>query len=97
MTTVVKKNVETFIVTVGMQGPPGPPSEDDMIYSRRVDFEGDTIYRGEARVGSAESASVWRIRKIEVSPIDGDVSETWAGGTAEFVHAWDDRLTLEYS
>lgn len=81
---------------VGPPGPPGLPSEEDQMFSRRVDFEGDMIYRGEAEVGAAESDAVWRIRKIDVA-VDGDVTETWANGTADFVHRWDGRYELEYS
>lgn len=65
--------------------------------SRRTDFVGETLlYRGEAEPGAAESAAVWRIRRVEFAP-DGDVNETWAGGTADFIHAWEDRATLSYS
>lgn len=64
--------------------------------SRRSDFVGSTIiYRGEATPGASESASVWRIKRIEFAP-DGDVTEKWAGGNANFVNAWDDRATLSY-
>ena len=54
------------------------------------------MYRGEATAGASESASVWRIRKIE-SAIDGDISETWASGSALFNKVWADRLTYIYS
>lgn len=65
--------------------------------ARRTDFVGETIvYRGEAAPGSAESAPAWRIKRIEFAP-DGDVSETWANGAADFAHAWSDRGTLIYS
>lgn len=84
----------------GIQGPPGPPGasgEEEMVYSKRTDFLGDNlIYRGEAAVGSAESATAWRIRKI-VLDLDGDVTETWATGTAAFDKAWTLRQTYVYS
>ena len=92
--------VEKFLITAGTQGPSGPPGssgEEEEMYAKRVDFEGDIIYRGEAAVGALESALVWRIRRIALAPADGDVVEIWANGTAEFVHAWADRLSLEYS
>jgi hypothetical protein len=100
--STVKKPTQVFVFTAGSQGPSGPPGppgpagEEEEMYAKRVDFEGDTIYRGEAPVGASNSDSVWRVRKVDIAP-DGDVTETWANGTAEFVHAWDDRLTLEYS
>jgi len=64
--------------------------------ARRVDFVGDALlYRGEAAPGAAEGNAVWRVRRITFAP-DGDVTETWAGGNADFVNAWNDRATLEY-
>lgn len=65
--------------------------------SRRTDFVGTTvIYSGEAAPGALESAEVWRIRRFTFSP-DGDTVEQFAGGTSDFVHAWDDRAALDYS
>ena len=64
--------------------------------SRRSDFVGATIiYRGEAAPGTPESTALWRIKRIEFHP-DGDVTETWAGGTANFDKAWVDRAELNY-
>jgi len=83
----------------GERGLPGEPgiSEDEKVYSKRVDFVSDSLlYKGEAAVGSSESDSVWRIRKIEIFP-DGDISETWANGTANNSHVWVNRLTYNYS
>jgi hypothetical protein len=71
--------------------------EEEMVYSKRTDFVGeDVIYRGEAVVGSSEGSSTWRIRKIFLD-VDGDVTETWAGGTAAFDKAWNLRTTYVYS
>jgi hypothetical protein len=53
------------------------------------------LYRGEAVPGSAESAAVWRIRKITIA-VDNDVSETWADGNDNFDKAWSDRAGLSY-
>jgi len=86
------------ILEIGQQGPPGPPGtpEDEIMYSKRVDFIDDsTLYRGEAVPGSAESAAVWRIRKITIA-VDNDVSETWADGNDNFDKAWLDRESLIY-
>ena len=80
----------------GIQGPPGI-NEEDMVYAKQTDFVTDSlIYKGEAQVGSATSAPVWRIRRL-VLGIDGDVSETWASGTAIFDKIWDNRASLIYS
>lgn len=75
----------------------GTTSEEDMTYSKRIDFITDgEIYRGEAAVGSQENSAVWRIRRI-VLAADGDVSETWAGGTADFTKQWNFRTSYTYS
>jgi hypothetical protein len=29
--------------------------------------------------------------------VDGDISETWASGNANYDKVWDDRLTYTYS
>lgn len=71
--------------------------EEDMVYSKRVDFVGeDVIYRGEAAIGTSEGAASWRIRKIAIAA-DGDITETWAGGTSDFNKAWNLRTTYTYS
>lgn len=82
-----------------LRGPAGPAGtiEEDTMYSKRVDFiTDDLLYRGEALVGSLETAPLWRVRKI-VFGLDGDVTETWAAGTANFDKVWADRLTFIYT
>lgn len=104
---VSQEKVETIVVSVeastvvvaGHQGPPGPAgqAEEDVVYSKRIDFINDNLlYKGEAVVGSSESNPVWRIRKITVGN-DGDVTEVWASGSADFLHAWTARLGYTYS
>lgn len=76
-----------------------PPivGDEDMPYSKRVDFVTENIlYRGEAAPGTLESFAGWRIRKIVIGT-DGDVNETWAGGSANFDQIWDNRSLLTYS
>ena len=64
--------------------------------SRRIDFVSETVmYRGEAAPGADEAALVWRIKRVEFDS-DGDVTEKWAEGSAEYVHAWADRASLNY-
>jgi hypothetical protein len=81
---------------IGITG--GTPTVEDMdMYSKRVDFINDNLlYKGEANAGSLESASVWRIRRVEIG-LDGDVTETFADGNANFDNAWTDRITKVYS
>jgi hypothetical protein len=72
-------------------------SEGDEVLAKRTDFVGETlIYKGEAAVGTTNSTSLWRIRLMTIS-VDGDISETWASGNANYDKVWDDRLTYTYS
>lgn len=65
-------------------------------YTVRIDQpDANTIYRGEASVGSATSALVWRIQKITISGTT--VTALWADGNTNFDNRWNDRLTLTYS
>lgn len=105
--TVVVQSESNTVVAAGWQGPPGPAipagpggpegtSEENKVYAKRIDFINDAeLYRGEAPVGSLESASIWRIRKITIAA-DSDVTETWAEGSAEFNKIWQDRLSYQY-
>lgn len=71
--------------------------EGDEVLAKRVDFVGeDIIYKAEAAVGTTDATSVWRIRKITIA-VDGDVSETWASGNANYDKVWNSRLTYTYS
>ena len=83
-------------LVAGPQGPPGV-SEDDVKYCKRVDFINENLfYKGEAVPGSSTVNPVWRIVRTTVG-LDGDVTDEWANGTADFVHAWTDRATYAYS
>jgi len=55
-----------------------------------------TSYIGEGEVGTLDSATTWRIKKI-VTDVDGNITITWAGGTAYFNKEWDERLNYTYS
>lgn len=83
--------IETLYVLPTEQVP-----EEEQVYAKRVDFVSDLlIYRGEAPVGSLESSSVWRIRRITLG-LDDDVTEEWADGDANFDNVWDNRGSLTY-
>jgi hypothetical protein len=82
-------------VAAGLPGPPGPASEDDMPYDLQVDTTSPTVtYIGQAQPGTATSAAAWRIKRLTES--ETGLAMDWAGGTAGFVHSWDDRLALSY-
>jgi len=82
-------------VAAGLPGPPVPESEDDMAYDLQVDITSPTVtYVGQAQPGTATSAAAWRIKRLTESATG--LAMDWAGGTAGFVHSWDDRLALPY-
>lgn len=96
-TVVVNTETQSY-VPAGQPGPKGEPgvTEEDKVYSKRIDFITDNeLYRGEAVPGSAESATVWRIRKISIAS-DNDVVELWASGTDYFDKSWSDRALYSY-
>lgn len=100
--TVLQEVESTTYVLAGAQGPRGPQglpgiNEDDMAYSKRIDFVSETeLYKGEAAVGSSEASAVWRIRKITIAG-DNDITEVWAAGNANFDKVWANRSSLIYS
>lgn len=52
-------------------------------------------YIGFAPIGSATSAAVWRIFRLQTT---GDVqAQEWADGDSSYDNIWDDRATLTYS
>lgn len=93
---VVEIGTSTTILA-GAIGPAGASTEELDVYSKRIDFiSDDEFYKGEAFVGSPENTPVWRIRKTSIGP-GGDVTETWAEGSASFDKIWTNRLSLIYS
>lgn len=89
------------VAAVGMQGRPGPPGPAgpagsiDVTLDTEVDESTPGVtYVGQAEPGTAKSDAAWRIKRVtETGP---QTSIDWAGGTADYVHIWDDRLTLSY-
>lgn len=97
---VLNSGRSPFVIAAGLPGPRGltGPSggEDEAVFAKRVDFADDTtIYRGEAAVGTTDAQPLWRIRRITLAA-DNDVTEEWAGGSADFNKAWADRAGLTY-
>jgi hypothetical protein len=71
---------------------------DTTVYTQRVDLVTDyLIYKGWALAGALESDVVWRIQKIIIDDVTGDVTKIFADGNTEFDNAWDDRLLYNYS
>ena len=56
---------------------------------------GDTLYIGEARLGSDESGAVWRIKRLDKT---GTVTSIqYANGSRRFNQVWDNRSSVTYS
>ena len=72
-------------------------AEETVTYTTRYDQVSEVLaYKGEALVGSLDSAPVWRIQKL-VFNAEGDVTITWVNGNADFRYVWNDRNSLTYS
>lgn len=73
-------------------------TEEEM-FAAQVDFvDKDLIFRAEAAPGTATSAALWRIRRLDIDNTSkGDVATTWADGNDNFDNVWDDRAILTYS
>lgn len=53
-------------------------------------------YIGLAQPNIAEADAEWTI--IRLTYVSSDISAVdWGEGTTRFIHAWDDRLTINYS
>lgn len=69
--------------------------EEDEVYDIEVDTSVPNVtYVGQALPGTSSSVASWRIKKITETSTGSSVD--WANGSAEFVHKWDDHLTLTY-
>jgi hypothetical protein len=62
-----------------------------------LDDAGSSItYVGEAAPGSANSAAVWRIKRLDET-VANDLTILWADGNSSFDNVWNDRASLSYS
>lgn len=62
----------------------------------RVDVVSSSlIYIGESAPGAPDTASIWRISRIDIS--GGQISIKFAGGNTAWNSIWDDRASLTYS
>lgn len=70
-----------------------PISISDLL-ALRLEEVGSVVYIGEAAIGSATNAAVWRIKKIDET---SGLIITWADGNSNFDNVWDLRADLTYS
>lgn len=76
------------------------PTSGETIFDEQIDYTTtpNIIYFGEAAIGSATSAPVWRITRYDTTlAYSGIIIEETADGDTNFDNIWDDYLTLSYS
>jgi len=79
---------DDIITAIGGIG--APPT-----YTTRIDEASSTVtYIGDAAIGSSESSSIWRIKKIDTT---SGTSITFADGNGNFDNQWSGRAGLSYS
>ena len=66
-------------------------------YNVLIDTVNSYKYIGSSVPGSATSAALWKIKRIDLTDSGGDIPILWANGSAELTQVWDDRLTQTYS
>lgn len=100
-TTIIEQVIE--VVSVVEQGPPGPPgppgSGAGVVYDNRIEeISPEVVYRADAAVGSSDTASVWRIRRITVT-YGGtlSVATAYPNGDSDFKFQWSERHSYTYS
>lgn len=69
------------------------PTDSPTLQTRLDDSNDPILYSGKASIGSATSAAVWQIARLDTT---SGVIKTWAGG-GTFTEVWDDRAGLSYS
>lgn len=64
-----------------------------------IEYDGSSnpIYIGLAPPGSAQSASVWQIRKLTFDVSNNVTAIRYAGGASTYTNIWDNRAGLSYS
>lgn len=61
---------------------------------RYDEVDANTAYLGLAPINSANSASVWQIKKLDYTT---GVDVRWANGNQGFSNVWDNRASLTYT
>ena len=58
---------------------------------------GQPVYVGQARPGTATSADTWSICAFTYDSKGAVTDIKWADSTADFIKQWDDRATYTYA
>ena len=70
------------------------PTASPTLANRVDDTVANTVYIGNAPIGSASSGAVWQIKRLDTS---SGVITMWADGDSQFNNIWDNRASLSYS
>lgn len=74
----------------------GSLATSDAVFSTRLDEVSATLtYVGKANAGTAESAPLWQIQRIQVSGVITTIH--FADGNTNFDNVWANRGSLTYS
>ena len=72
-------------------------NSEEVPLMKRIDFINDNLlYKGFAEPGVLPSSPSWRIIRITIGN-DGDVTEEYADGNANYDNVWNNRTILSYS
>lgn len=96
-TTLVgsKRGIDVNVVDLTLDKSNDSVSTENYDQAVRIDeTDGTTVYFGYAAVGSSESSSVWKIRRITIS---GAITSTmYANGNVNYDNSWTNRASLTY-
>lgn len=74
---------------------------ETLFYGQQMLFDrtstSNTEYIGTAASGTDTGAKEWQIKAITYDANAKPLTIKYAGGSADFAYAWDDRTTLQYS
>ncbi len=70
------------------------PTASPTLANRVDDTVANTVYIGNAPIGSGSSGAVWQIKRLDTS---SGVITMWADGDSQFNNIWDNRASLSYS
>ena len=91
---IVEQVVE-IIIPAGDSNTVIPAPVEEEVYDIEIDTSvAGVTYVGEAVPGTSATQSLWRIKKITETASGSSVD--WADGTAQFIHRWDQHLSLPY-
>ena len=73
----------------------GTTATTGLSFTSRSDEAGGYTYTGEALIGSAEGAAVWKISRSSIDS-NGNVDVDFADGNQEYDNVWSRRTALNY-